>query len=402
MNKKTITTILMFVLLIGGITAGTFLVQQNQNLEEKAAPLTTISFNPNAATIVRGQNFTTSSRISTSTNKVTGVDIEITYNPAVVQLTQLLPTSALAPFTNPQTGSVIKNEINNQTGNARFIAYTLNRDLGILGTNLDILTISGQVLSNATPGAYQLTYGPLTAIAAVGESQNAIISKTNYALTVAAPTPSPTVSPTPSPTPSPSPTASPSPTPTPVRTITVTSPNGGESYIYGNPFAVTWNSTQNFGNVDIILEQVNSGGNPTSSLTAQNQTNTGSFSWSVFPSGTFTFPGSFRVRVQASDNVTYVNVFDRSNSNFTISLPTPSPSPTASPSPTPTASPSPTPSPIVYPNWDVDQNGLINVIDIGLVIDHYDSTSPANPRADVDRNGRVNIVDIGIIIDHYQ
>lgn len=67
----------------------------------------------------------------------------------------------------------------------------------------------------------------------------------------------------------------------------------------------------------------------------------------------------------------------------------------------PTASPLPT-SIGTIPNWDVDQNGVINVVDIGLVVDQYGKTTFANPRVDVDRNGTVNIIDIGIVVDHYQ
>ncbi len=84
---------------------------------------------------------------------------------------------------------------------------------------------------------------------------------------------------------------------------------------------------------------------------------------------------------------------------------TPMPSASPSPAPTPTASPSPRPtaSPVgTIPNWDIDQNGSINIIDIGLVVDQYGKTSFTNPRVDVDRNGIINILDIGIIVDYYQ
>lgn len=110
---------------------------------------------------------------------------------------------------------------------------------------------------------------------------------------------------------------------------------------------------------------------------------------------------------------------------------TPTPTPTRSPSPTPTRSPSPTPGqvtatpvatasptpkgqtpgPTVAPTAtstgtlrpaDVNADGLINIIDIGIIIDNYGRTTGlTTPRADVNGDGIVNIIDIGIAIDNY-
>lgn len=51
---------------------------------------------------------------------------------------------------------------------------------------------------------------------------------------------------------------------------------------------------------------------------------------------------------------------------------------------------------------DVNGDNKVNLIDIGIVVDNYDSTDPTNPRADVDNNGKVNLIDIGLIIDNYE
>jgi hypothetical protein len=51
--------------------------------------------------------------------------------------------------------------------------------------------------------------------------------------------------------------------------------------------------------------------------------------------------------------------------------------------------------------WDVDRNGTVNIIDIGVIIDNYAKSACVKPQADVDGNGTINIVDIGIVIDHY-
>ena len=281
-SKKIIVTVLGLAVLTVGVVAGTILTQKNQDIREEAAPATNLSFSPSSVSKNPGQTFTSSVKIVTGTNLVTGVDIELVYNPAVIQLTEIVPTSSLGSFTNSTTGQVVKNEINNTIGKARFIAYTFNRTLGFSGTQ-NILNIAGNVISTSAAGTYQINYGDLTAIAALNESQNALLNKANLTVNV--------ILPTATPSPSPTPTKSPSSTPT----------------------------------------------------------------------------GS------------------------------PSPTPTKSPSSTPTGSP----SPIAYPNWDVDQNGLINIIDIGLIVDDYDNPDPVTPRADVDKNGMINIIDIGIVIDHY-
>lgn len=51
--------------------------------------------------------------------------------------------------------------------------------------------------------------------------------------------------------------------------------------------------------------------------------------------------------------------------------------------------------------WDIDLNGIVNIIDIGIVIDNYGKLPIVNLRTDVNSDGSVDIVDIGILIDHY-
>ncbi len=60
----------------------------------------------------------------------------------------------------------------------------------------------------------------------------------------------------------------------------------------------------------------------------------------------------------------------------------------------PTASPS-------GKTGDVDGNGRVDIIDIGIIIDNYAKSPIPNPKADVNRDGKVDIVDIGIVLDNY-
>lgn len=85
----------------------------------------------------------------------------------------------------------------------------------------------------------------------------------------------------------------------------------------------------------------------------------------------------------------------------------PSASPTATPVSTPTASPTANPSatPVSTPTGgakpgDVSGDGVVNIVDIGLIIDNYGKSPIPNPKTDLNGDGTINIVDIGIVIDN--
>ncbi len=50
---------------------------------------------------------------------------------------------------------------------------------------------------------------------------------------------------------------------------------------------------------------------------------------------------------------------------------------------------------------DVNADGKVDIVDIGILIDNYGKSPIPNPKADINRDGNVDIVDIGIIIDNY-
>ncbi|MCU0276638.1 MAG: S8 family serine peptidase, partial [Acidobacteria bacterium] len=96
-----------------------------------------------------------------------------------------------------------------------------------------------------------------------------------------------------------------------VDSITVTSPNGGESWTAGTSHGITWTSTGTVGNVD-ILYTVNGGSNWTS--IAADTNNDGSFAWTVAN----TPSANCYVQVlEHADGVPY----DSSNAAFTIAAP---------------------------------------------------------------------------------
>ena len=201
MAKKIILSVLAFFILAAGVVAGVLLVQRNQDIREKAAPATTLSFSPLTQTKSPNQTATFNVSMNTGENLVTGLDIEIIFDPTILKVDQVTPTSALANFATP-----IKNEIDNTVGKIRYATYTVDKTKALTG-DLDVLTITGTILGTAANGTYQITYGANTVVAATLEGQNVLIDKAAGSIVIAdgltaspSPTPSPSKSPSPSPT----------------------------------------------------------------------------------------------------------------------------------------------------------------------------------------------------------
>ena len=50
---------------------------------------------------------------------------------------------------------------------------------------------------------------------------------------------------------------------------------------------------------------------------------------------------------------------------------------------------------------DVNGDGKVDIVDVGLIIDAYKTDPISDIRADLNGDGVVNIIDIGIVIDYY-
>jgi N-acetylneuraminic acid mutarotase len=99
------------------------------------------------------------------------------------------------------------------------------------------------------------------------------------------------------------------PTPTPVpASITVTAPNGGETWRIGASRSIQWSATGITGNVTI---QISRDGGGTYTTIASNMPNSGAFQWTV------TGPATTRALIRVS-SVSQPAVQDTSNSTFTI------------------------------------------------------------------------------------
>ena len=178
-TKKVIFSVFAFLILASGIVAGVYLVQKDQDIREKAAPATNLSFVPSSVSRNPGQTLNLTVNANTGENKITGIDIEISFVPAVIQLSEMKPMPAISPLS-----TIIKNGvIDNTAGKARYAAFTINRDDAVFG-DLNILSLTGTIVSSAVSGSSDVSFTTLTTISAVDEGVNVIVNKTSANVSV--------------------------------------------------------------------------------------------------------------------------------------------------------------------------------------------------------------------------
>ena len=111
--------------------------------------------------------------------------------------------------------------------------------------------------------------------------------------------------------------------------------------------------------------------------------------------------GEASVNITASPTASPTTTPTTTPTSTPTTTPTPTGTPNGSPTPTPATTPTPTPTGGGVPGGDVNGDGAVNIVDIGILIDNYGLTPPTDPRADLNKDGTVNIIDIGIVIDNY-
>lgn len=165
--NKSLKKIIWLGVLVVGITAGVILSKNDQNINESAAPATKLSFSPTSQEVGFGSGFTEQIVMDSGENKVTGIDIQLTYDSNKIHINEVKPTTGISNF-----NTVIKNEIDNSAGKLRYTAFTFDRNLAVSG-NLNILTLSGNVVANNV-GSYEISFKPETVIIAVDEGDNVL------------------------------------------------------------------------------------------------------------------------------------------------------------------------------------------------------------------------------------
>jgi hypothetical protein len=180
------------VFLATSIFAGTYLLQRNTNVEEKAADSTNLFISPTSQNVNPGRDLTFSVQMSTGGNQITGVDVLLNFDPAALQITSVERGSDLSVFTN----TVVK-DYDNNAGTISYTGFTLDKSLAISGNSLEVLKVSATANSNATSGSYNITFDSTSAVSAVNETHNTLTGTSPATIVISAP--NPTTSPSPAP-----------------------------------------------------------------------------------------------------------------------------------------------------------------------------------------------------------
>lgn len=226
-SKAFVLMFLVFLLLGASIFLGVYLVGQQTNVSQRAAPATAMYISPGSQTKAPGATFSFSVNIDTSTNSVTGVDVRLKYDPAAMQIISLQQGAGVTNL-----NQTISNTYDNSAGTVNYAIFTLDGSKAVQGSGIEVLKVNAQVTDTAASGSYSLTFDPATAAAASQEGQNVLVSKSQGTLvvgggTAATPTATATANATATATPTATATGTSNPqataTPTPAVTATPTS-----------------------------------------------------------------------------------------------------------------------------------------------------------------------------------
>ena len=189
--KNLIIIIVALMFLSVSVFLGVYLVGKRTNVAQKASPATAMFITPGSQTKSPGTNFSFSVDMDTSTNAVTGIDVRLIFNPAVVQILSIQQGSGITNL-----NQTITNTYDNTAGTVSFAVFTLDSSKSVTGSGVKVLTVNATVKSGAVAGSSNITFDPATAASASQEGQNVLISKSQGVVVVSSASGSSTASPT--------------------------------------------------------------------------------------------------------------------------------------------------------------------------------------------------------------
>jgi hypothetical protein len=194
--KRTVRKIHPLVpltVLLFGLFAGLALVQRVQDIRQRAqtvVPEPNFVISPSTQTLKPGDSFNFSVIMNTGSSSIVGFDIDLDFNPQAMEVTGITKGSGIGSFDQE-----IRKTYDNAVGKISYSAFTLDLNLAVSGSNLQVLSVAGRVKSNATEGNYNITFAGTTSMADVN-ANNVLAGTGPGTITVASPTTS-----TPTPTP---------------------------------------------------------------------------------------------------------------------------------------------------------------------------------------------------------
>ena len=222
--KKLILFGLAVILLIA-IPLTVYLVGKQQELKSRAAPSTTLSFQPSSATVAVGQDVTFDIIINPNSNFVSFVHLVISYDPTKLEKSGdgFINTNVFPGFdaSKPPTPTF------DPTGKITVdLAVGSNPNPFIQNNNTKVGTLTLKAIASTESTTTPISFGSETQVLTGQGDQfntNVLSSTTPASITIIeGVTPTPTTTLTPSPTPTPQATPTPILTPTPTSTTTLT------------------------------------------------------------------------------------------------------------------------------------------------------------------------------------
>lgn len=221
MNKKLIALIVLLLVFVS-IPIGIFFARRSQEIRLQAAPATTLSIDPATISKATNQEFIANVRVETGSNEIVGADLEISFNPQVLQVIDIQEGGQTAPGIERGTFFTSPDILRRQVDNIRGKAYLSLSSLQERKQGSGILAIVH--FKGVGSGTSEVTFGTSTAVAGVGEEGSLLANSSAATYTISGTNPTPTA--TGAVTSTPTPTASPTRNPTLTQTPTP-SPTGG-------------------------------------------------------------------------------------------------------------------------------------------------------------------------------
>jgi hypothetical protein len=205
--------IVVSLLILLAIPISVFLVKQNQDTRQKAAPATTLAFSPSSVTKNVNDEFTLNATVDTAQNSILVAEIHVTYDPQYLEAKSITNGAAFPTILN---AGVVGANASGGKSEALITVGVTNSAAPYQGTGTAI-TVRFKALK-ATTRPTSITFSNNTFLGSTSEgATNVLIGSTPATVTITGGTPATsatTLTPTPIPTQSVLSTSSPSLTPT--------------------------------------------------------------------------------------------------------------------------------------------------------------------------------------------
>lgn len=169
-------------------------LQRPQDIRKKAAPASSLFFDPPDPVIQINQPFIVTPMIDPGNNIISALELFLEYDPQAIQLDTIAPSSNFSVILRPAV-------IDNTSGRASIIIGT--PPLTPARTTTAVASLS--MRAKSITGTTTLTFASGTKAAALNETQSAIVSMRPATISLVTPTQTPTPTPTNTPTPTPTP-----------------------------------------------------------------------------------------------------------------------------------------------------------------------------------------------------